>query len=79
MVHKLYPFSLATEKLNFQKSETMKAIEKPKNYQERGNFKNAWGLAGLVFPLPPQKNYIVLLSHGPALSTSNAPYVTYLR
>lgn len=50
MVHKVYPFSLATKKLKFEKGETVKVIEKPENDQERWKCKNAWGQAGLVPP-----------------------------
>uniref|UniRef100_G1Q351 SH3 domain-containing protein n=1 Tax=Myotis lucifugus TaxID=59463 RepID=G1Q351_MYOLU len=71
VVHKVYLFSLATEKLKFEKGETVKVIEKPGNDQERWKCKNAWGQAGL----PP--NYVVVLSHGPALSTLHAPYISY--
>ncbi|XP_029926327.1 cytoplasmic protein NCK2-like [Myripristis murdjan] len=61
-VQTLYPFSSVTdEELNFDKGEVMEVIEKPENDPEWWRCRNARGLVGLV-----PKNYVVVLSDGPA-------------
>lgn len=73
VVQTLYPFSSVTEEeLNFEKGETMEVIEKPENDPEWWKCKNARGQIGLV-----PKNYVVVLSDGPALPPSHAPQISY--
>lgn len=73
VVQTLYPFSSVTEEeLNFEKGETMEVIEKPENDPEWWKCKNARGQVGLV-----PKNYVVVLSDGPALHPSHAPQISY--
>ncbi|XP_076991042.1 cytoplasmic protein NCK2 [Tamandua tetradactyla] len=72
-VQTLYPFSSVTEEeLNFEKGETMEVIEKPENDPEWWKCKNARGQVGLV-----PKNYVVVLSDGPALLPAPGPQVGY--
>ncbi|KAJ8351450.1 hypothetical protein SKAU_G00229260 [Synaphobranchus kaupii] len=62
VVQTLYPFSSVTEEeLNFEKGETMEVVEKPENDPEWWKCKNGRGQVGLV-----PKNYVVVLSDGPA-------------
>ncbi|KAM8942231.1 cytoplasmic protein NCK2 isoform 1-T3 [Lycaon pictus] len=73
VVQTLYPFSSVTEEeLNFEKGETMEVIEKPENDPEWWKCKNARGQVGLV-----PKNYVVVLSDGPALHPAHAPQISY--
>lgn len=69
VVQTLYPFSSVTEEeLNFDKGETMEVIEKPENDPEWWRCRNARGQVGLV-----PKNYVVVLSEGPALHAGSGP------
>ncbi|KAL2087455.1 hypothetical protein ACEWY4_016283 [Coilia grayii] len=63
-VQTLYPFSSVTdEELNFEKGEVMEVVEKPENDPEWWKCRNSRGQLGLV-----PKNYVVVLSDGPAPS-----------
>ncbi|KAK7828496.1 hypothetical protein U0070_009005 [Myodes glareolus] len=73
VVQTLYPFSSVTEEeLSFEKGETMEVIEKPENDPEWWKCKNARGQVGLV-----PKNYVVVLSDGPALHPTHTPQISY--
>ncbi|MEE6470289.1 hypothetical protein FKM82_008916 [Ascaphus truei] len=73
VVQTLYPFSSVTEEeLNFEKGETMEVIEKPENDPEWWKCKNSSGQIGLV-----PKNYVDILSDGPAMNSSNVNKISY--
>lgn len=66
VVQTLYPFSSVTdEELNFEKGEIMEVVEKPENDPEWWRCRNSKGVMGLV-----PKNYVVVLSDGPAVKGS---------
>ncbi|RXM99840.1 Cytoplasmic protein NCK2 [Acipenser ruthenus] len=72
LVQTLYPFSSVTEEeLNFEKGESMEVIEKPENDPEWWKCKNSRGQIGLV-----PKNYVVIVSDGPVVSSSPAPQIS---
>ncbi|KAG9339422.1 hypothetical protein JZ751_023559 [Albula glossodonta] len=72
VVQTLYPFSSVTEEeLNFEKGETMEVVEKPENDPEWWKCKNSRGQVGLV-----PKNYVVVLSDGPAPGGPHSPPVS---
>ncbi|KAK1169867.1 cytoplasmic protein NCK2 [Acipenser oxyrinchus oxyrinchus] len=72
LVQTLYPFSSVTEEeLNFEKGESMEVIEKPENDPEWWKCKNSRGQIGLV-----PKNYVVIVSDGPIVSSSHAPQIS---